>query len=111
MSIQRLKSAMARRKSFLRSNDAHAVAVEAAAGLDLGRLAEVGIGAPRLAFFCMQDSERNQAQRVVGIELDRPGRVGDRAVDIALVAAGNAAVEVGRRDVRIDVEVVILLLP
>ena len=72
MSIQRLKSAMARRKSFLRSNDAHAVAVEAAAGLDLGRLAEVGIGEPQLVFFRMQDPEGNGAQRVVRVELDRP---------------------------------------
>lgn len=51
----------------------------------------------------MQDPEGNEAQRVVRVELDRPGRVGDRAVEIALVAAGNAAVEVGRRNVRIDV--------
>jgi hypothetical protein len=52
----------------------------------------------------MQDPEGNEAQRVVWVELDRLGRVGDRAVKIALVAAGNAAVEVGRRNVRIDVE-------
>src|SRR5229473_748405 len=83
---------------------ANAVAVEAALGLDVDRLAEVGMGGARLASLRMQDPARHEAPGVLRVDLDRPGRISDRCVQIALVAAGDAAVAVGRRVVRIELD-------